>query len=88
MAHAKSAKKRIRQTVKRTDINNSRKNRIRTFVKKVETAIAKGDMNMATSALKEAQPEIHRGVSHGLLHRNNAARKISRLTKRVKALQS
>lgn len=86
MAHAKSAKKRIRQTVKRTEVNNSRTSRIRTFVKKVETAITSGNKDAALLALKEAQPELHRGIGHGVMHRNTVARKISRLTKRIKAL--
>lgn len=86
MAHAKSAKKRIRQTVKRTELNNARKNRIRTYVKKVETAIASGDKNAAAEALKVAQPELHSGAGRGLLHRNTVARKISRLSKRIKSL--
>jgi len=86
MAHHKSAKKRIRQTVKRTDVNRSRVSRIRTFVKKVELALASGDADAARAALKDAQPEIQRGVTKGVLHQNTASRKISRLSARVKAL--
>lgn len=86
MAHHKSAKKRIRQTERRTDVNRSRVSRIRTFVKKVELALASGDADAARAALKDAQPEIQRGVSKGVLHRNTASRKISRLSARVKAL--
>jgi small subunit ribosomal protein S20 len=86
MAHHKSAKKRIRQTETRTERNRARVSRVRTFIKKVEQAIATGNKDVAQQALVEAQPEIHRGVSRGVLHRNTAARKISRLTARVRAL--
>jgi small subunit ribosomal protein S20 len=86
MAHHKSAKKRIRQTEARTERNRARVSRVRTFIKKVEQAIASGNRDAAQQALVEAQPEIHRGVSRGVLHRNTAARKISRLTARVRAL--
>lgn len=86
MAHHKSAEKRIRQTEKRTANNRARTSRIKTQVKKVELAIVGGDKSAAEAALKAAQPELHRGVSKGLLHRNTVARKISRLSKRVKAL--
>jgi len=86
MAHHKSAKKRIRQTESKTDVNRSRVSRIRTFIKKVETAIATGDSAQAQAALKNAQPEIMRGVSKGVLQKNTASRKVSRLAARVKAL--
>jgi small subunit ribosomal protein S20 len=86
MANIKSAKKRARQTVKRTAINHMRLSRIRTSVKKVETAIAAGDKDAARAALKAAQPELHRGVTKGVLHRNTAARKLSRLSARINAL--
>ena len=86
MANIRSAKKRIRQTARKTVVNRNRMSRMRTYVKKVETAIAAGDKNAAGVALKEAQPEIMRGVTKGLLHRNTAARKMSRLNARVKAL--
>ena len=86
MANIRSAKKRIRQTARKTVVNRNRMSRMRTYVKKVETAIAAGDKNAAGAALKEAQPEIMRGVTKGLLHRNTAARKMSRLNARVKAL--
>ena len=86
MAHHKSAKKRIRQTARRTDVNGARRSRIRTFVKKVETAIASGDKSAAESAFKEAQPEMHRGVTKGVLHRNTVARKLSRLSQRIRTL--
>ena len=86
MAHHKSAKKRIRQTETRTERNRARVSRVRTFIKKLEQAIASGNRDVAQQALVEAQPEIHRGVSRGVLHRNTAARKISRLTARVRTL--
>ncbi len=88
MAHHKSAKKRIRQTATRTAVNRSRMTRIRTFVKKVEAAIAGGNAGEAQAALKAAQPEIMRGVSKGVLALGTASRKVSRLTKRVKALSA
>ncbi|MBV8166955.1 MAG: 30S ribosomal protein S20 [Alphaproteobacteria bacterium] len=86
MAHHKSAKKRIRQTVRRTAINRARTSRVRTFLKKVEDAIATGDKDAARAAFVEAQPEMHRGVVKGILHRNTVARKLSRLSARIKAL--
>ncbi len=86
MAHHKSAEKRIRQTPKRTLRNKARVSEIKTEVKKAETAIASGDKAAALAALKSAQPAMQRGVSKGVMHRNTVARKISRLTKRLKAL--
>ncbi|MEE8227523.1 MAG: 30S ribosomal protein S20 [Kiloniellales bacterium] len=86
MAHHKSAKKRIRRNARSAERNHSRISRVRTFVKKVEAAIAGGDKPTAEAAFRAAQPELHRGVSKGVLHRNTAARKISRLSARVKAL--
>ena len=86
MANHKSAKKRIRRNANRAIINGARMSRIRTFVKKVETAIEAGDADGAREALREAQPELQRGVSRGILHRNTASRKISRLAARVRAL--
>ncbi len=86
MATHKSAKKRIRQTARRTLVNRNRISRIRTFVKKIETAIESGDKEAAASALRVAQPEIHRGVNKGVLHRNTAARRLSRLSRRINAL--
>ena len=86
MAHHESAKKRIRQTERRTAVNRARAGRVRTYIKKVETAIAGGDKEQARAALRDAQPEIHRGIGHGVLHRNAAARKLSRLSARIKAL--
>ncbi|MDX1424217.1 MAG: 30S ribosomal protein S20 [Kiloniellales bacterium] len=86
MAHHQSAKKRIRRNTRSAVSNRARVSRIRTFVKKVETAIGAGDKAAAEAAFKAAQPELHRGVNKGVLHRNTAARKISRLSARVKAM--
>ncbi|HVT24067.1 MAG TPA: 30S ribosomal protein S20 [Rhizomicrobium sp.] len=86
MPNIASAKKRVRTTKKRTEINHARKSRIRSFTRKVEEAIASGDKNAAQAALKAAEPEIMRGVSKGVIHKNTGARKVSRLTKRVSKL--
>ncbi|GAA4253728.1 30S ribosomal protein S20 [Azospirillum formosense] len=86
MANHKSAEKRIRQTERRTEINRNRVSRIRTFVKKVETAISSGNKAEAAEAFKAAQPELMRGASKGVLHRNTVSRKLSRLSARIKAL--
>jgi small subunit ribosomal protein S20 len=86
MANHKSAEKRIRQTEKRTATNRARRSRIRTFMKKVEEAIATGDKGAAQAAFKEAQPELHRGVTKGVLHKNTVARKLSRLNARISSL--
>ena len=86
MANHKSAKKRIIRNANRASINNARISRIRTFVKKVEGAIASGDATAAREALRVAQPELQRGASRGVLHKNTVSRKISRLAARVKAL--
>ena len=86
MANTPQAKKRIRRNDKRAEINGNRLGRIRTFVKKVEAALDGGDKGAAADALKAAQPELARGVARGVLHKNTAARKMSRLTKRVAAL--
>lgn len=88
MAHHKSAQKRIRQTERRTLVNRSRISRIRTFIKRVETAIEAGDQTKAQQELRNAQPEIMRGVSKGVLKLGTASRKVSRLSARVKALGS
>ncbi len=88
MANSPQARKRVRQAAKRTEINKSRRSRIRTYLRAVEEAITAGDHGKAQDALKAAQPEIMRGVSKGVLHKNTASRKISRLNKRVKALAS
>jgi small subunit ribosomal protein S20 len=86
MAHHKSAKKRIRQTERRSTVNKARVSRVRTFVKKVEDAIASGDKAAARAAFVAAQPELQRGAVHGVLHHNTVARKLSRLSARIKAL--
>ncbi len=86
MANHKSAEKRYRQTLRRTEVNRARVGRIRTFVKKVELAIASGNKEEAVAAFQACQPELQRGVTKGVLHRNTASRKISRLHARIVAL--
>lgn len=86
MAQHASAKKRIRQTKKRTEINRARISRIRTFLRKVETAIAGGNKSEAIAAYDQAQPELMRGANKGVVHRNMVARKLSRLAQRIKAM--
>ncbi|AXI52137.1 MAG: 30S ribosomal protein S20 [Roseobacter sp.] len=86
MANTPQAKKRARQNEARFQINKARRSRIRTFLRKVEEAIASGDKEAATAALRAAQPELMRGVTKGVFHKNTASRKMSRLASRVKAL--
>ncbi len=86
MANTLQSKKRIRRNERRAEINKARVSRIRTSIRKVDEAIAAGDKAVAAEALKAAQPEIMRGVTKGVLHKNTASRKISRLAKSVKAL--
>jgi small subunit ribosomal protein S20 len=86
MANSPQAKKRARQNEARFQVNKARRSRIRTFLRKVEEAIASGDKEAAAGALKAAQPELMRGVTKGVFHKNTASRKVSRLTARVKAL--
>jgi small subunit ribosomal protein S20 len=86
MATHPSAEKRHRQAERRTEVNRARVSRIRTFVKKVETALATGDKDAARAAFKDAAPEMQRGISKGVLHKNTVARKLSRLSARIKAL--
>lgn len=88
MANTKSAKKAARRAVRRTLINKARRSRMRTFVRKVEEAIASGDQNAAAEALRAAQPEIMRSAQKGVVPKNTASRKISRLSSRIKALAS
>ncbi len=88
MANSPSSKKRARQIERRTEVNKARRSRIRTFIRKVEEAIAGGDQAAATEALRVAQPEIMRGVTKGVTHKNTASRKVSRLASRVKALSA
>ncbi|EDQ06261.1 30S ribosomal protein S20 [Sulfitobacter indolifex] len=86
MANTTQSAKRARQNEKRFAINKARRSRIRTYIRKVEEAIASGDKEAATNALKTAQPELMRGVTKGVFHKNTASRKMSRLSARVKAL--
>lgn len=86
MANTPQAKKRIRRNARRAEINGNRISRIRTLVKKVESAVASGDKDSAVSALASVQPELARGVARGVLHKNTASRRFSRLTKAVSAL--
>ena len=86
MANTPQAKKRIRRNERRAEVNGNRIGRIRTFVKKLESALAAGDKAAAAAALAAAQPEMARGVAKGVLHKNTASRKFSRLTKRLAAL--
>jgi small subunit ribosomal protein S20 len=86
MANSPSSKKRAEQAERRTAVNRARRSRMRTFVRRVEEAIAAGEQAAAAEALRLAQPEIMRSVSRGVIHKNTASRKISRLAGRVKAL--
>jgi len=86
MANSPQAKKRARQIERSTAVNKARKSRIRTFLRAVEEAIASGDKAAATEALRAAQPELMRGVTKGIFHKNTASRKVSRLASRVKGL--
>ena len=86
MANTKSARKAVRQTLRRTAVNKSRRSEMRTYVRKVEEAIAAKDPTAAAEALKSAEPKLARAAQKGIVHKNAASRKISRLTKRIKAL--
>jgi small subunit ribosomal protein S20 len=86
MANTPQSKKRARQSERRQDVNKARRSRIRTFLRKVEEAISSGNQDVATTALRNAQPELARGITKGVLHKNTVARKMSRLAARVKAL--
>ena len=86
MANTPQSKKRARQTIRRTAVNKARRSRIRTFIRKVEEAIEGGNQDEAKQALQSMQPELIRGVTKGVMHKNTAARKMSRLSARVKAL--
>ncbi|QLQ20254.1 MAG: 30S ribosomal protein S20 [Exiguobacterium profundum] len=88
MANTEQSKKRARQSEARYAVNKARRSRIRTFVRKVEEAIASGNAEAAVAALKAAQPELARGVTKGVLHKNTASRKVSRLASRVKAMSA
>ena len=86
MANTAQSKKRARQSEARFDINKARRSRIRTYLRKVEEAIASGDQTAAAAALKNVQPELARGITKGVMHKNTVARKMSRLSSRVKGL--
>jgi small subunit ribosomal protein S20 len=86
MANTSSAKKATRKIARRTDVNKARRSRVRSFIRKVEEAIASGDAKLAQEALKAAQPELMRAAGRGVVHANTASRKVSRLASRVKAL--
>jgi len=86
MPQIKSAKKRLRQTERRSAVNRNRRSRVRTYVRKVEEAIASGDKSAAVEALRSAEPELMRGVNRGVVKRNTASRKISRLARRVNTM--
>ena len=86
MANTPQSKKRARQNERKLEVNKARRSRIRTFLKKVEEAITSGDKNAANTALKSAQPELMRGVTKGVYKKNTAARKMSRLSSRIKSL--
>ncbi len=86
MANTKSAKKMVRKIARRTEVNKARRSRMRTFVRKVEEAIASGDKTAADAALKAAQPEIMRAAQKGIMHKRTSSRKISRLSARIKAM--
>ncbi|HHS88768.1 MAG TPA: 30S ribosomal protein S20 [Rhodobacteraceae bacterium] len=86
MANSPQSKKRARQNERRFQINKARRSRIRTFLRKVEEAIASGDKDAAAAALRQAQPELMRGVTKGVMHKKTASRKMSRLSSRVKAI--
>ena len=88
MANTEQSKKRARQSEARYAVNKARRSRIRTYVRKVEEALASGDADAAAAALKIAQPELARGVTKGVIHKNTASRKVSRLAARVKTLSA
>lgn len=88
MANTKSAKKAVRKIARRTEVNKARRSRMRTYIRKVEEAIASGDQDAAKTALQNAQPEIVRTAQKGVIHKNTAARKVSRLSARVKAMSA
>lgn len=86
MANTRSAKKMVRKIERRTEVNKARRSRVRTFIRKVEEAIASGDKSAAQEALKAAQPEIMRAANKGVMHKNTSSRKVSRLSHRVGAM--
>lgn len=88
MANTPSAKKAARKIARRTEVNKTRRSRMRTFLRKVEEAIASGDKTAAEAAMRAAEPELVRAAGKGIVHKNTASRKVSRLTKRIKSLAS
>lgn len=86
MANTSSAKKNVRKMARKTEVNRTRRSKVRTFLRRVEDAITAGDKSAASDALKQAEPAMMRAVNRGVFHKNTAARKISRLNKRVKAI--
>ncbi|MEM9619389.1 MAG: 30S ribosomal protein S20 [Pseudomonadota bacterium] len=86
MANTSSAKKMVRKIERRTAVNKARRSRVRTYLRRVEEAIASGDQKAAQEALKSAQPELHRAVTKGIFHKNTVSRKLSRLSSRIKAI--
>ncbi len=86
MAQLASAKKRVRQMKRRTEVNRRRIGTVRTYIRKVEAAIASGDKSQAEAALRVAEPHLMRGVGKGVMHRNTASRKLSRLSKQIKGM--
>lgn len=88
MANTSSAKKAVRKIAARTEINKARRSRVRTFIRKVDQAVAAGNAEAAFEALRAAEPEIMRAVTKGVIHKNTAARKVSRLTRKCKALSA
>lgn len=88
MANTPSAKKAVRKIARRTEVNRSRRSRVRTFLRKLEDALSAGDATAATAAFKAAEPELMRAVTKGVLHKNTASRKVSRLAARVKKLSA
>ncbi|MGQ3673730.1 30S ribosomal protein S20 [Xanthobacter sp. TB0136] len=88
MANTPSAKKAVRKIARRTDVNRARRSRVRTYLRNVESAISSGDVAAATAAFKAAEPEIMRAVTKGVLHKNTASRKVSRLAARVRKLSA
>ena len=88
MANTSSAKKAVRKIERRTAVNRARRSRMRTYLRKVEEALAAGDATLAATALRQAEPELMRAAQHGVVHKNTASRKVSRLSARVKALSA
>ncbi len=88
MANTSSAKKMVRKIERRTAVNKARRSRVRTYLRKVEEAIASGDKGAANAAFKVAQPEMHRAITRGVFHKATVARKLSRLSSRIKALSA